>query len=283
MLRVKKIKYVILCADDYAYNQTISAAILKLIVQGKISATSCMTNMPNWLKSGALLKPYHQQVDIGLHFNLTDGYPLTQATSLLSKDGQFNGLQPLIFKAYTKRLIKQEISNELLAQLKRFEAVTGFLPDFIDGHQHIQQLPIVRDALIAVYQTLNLQQADVYVRVSSNGLFSALKELPFAKPVIIYLLGSRRLRRQLEKANIPHNQSFSGIYDFSATADYSTCFNQFLKQIDEQAIIMCHPGETDGDCNDAISQARHNEYQFFLSDQFTQLLRDQDIKLARFK
>ena len=27
----------------------------------------------------------------------------------------------------------------------------GFAPDFIDGHQHIQQLPIIRDAILDVY------------------------------------------------------------------------------------------------------------------------------------
>jgi predicted glycoside hydrolase/deacetylase ChbG (UPF0249 family) len=50
-------KQVIVCADDYGMSAEVDAAILELIENSRISATSCMTLMPDWSQSANQLKP----------------------------------------------------------------------------------------------------------------------------------------------------------------------------------------------------------------------------------
>ena len=47
----------ILCADDYAQSQGIDDAIIQLIQEKKLSAASCMTLSPHWLKAAKRITP----------------------------------------------------------------------------------------------------------------------------------------------------------------------------------------------------------------------------------
>ena len=77
-----QLKTLILCADDFAQSEQISYGILRLAEKRHISAVSCMSNSELWSEHAALLKPYLNQVDAGLHINLSDGSPLSSAKSL---------------------------------------------------------------------------------------------------------------------------------------------------------------------------------------------------------
>ncbi|WP_240489526.1 ChbG/HpnK family deacetylase [Legionella parisiensis] len=42
-------KTIILCADDFGLDPGVSAGILKLVRMGRLSAVSCMVNMPSFI------------------------------------------------------------------------------------------------------------------------------------------------------------------------------------------------------------------------------------------
>src|SRR5437764_108899 len=117
---------IILCADDYGQNTAISQAIIDLLKKNRLSAVSCITNSYYWHSHAKWLKPFAGQVDIGLHFNLTEGKPLTKSfgTDCLP-------LSKLISKAYLRRLNPTIIQSELNAQLDVFIAEIGHNPDFL--------------------------------------------------------------------------------------------------------------------------------------------------------
>lgn len=248
-------KKIILCADDYGQNDAISDAIVKLIAKQRLSATSCMTTSEYWSENAKKLLPYVDQIDIGLHFNLTD-------TTSLPK---------LILAAYLRRLNQKTIEQEFNRQLDNFVAAMSRLPDFIDGHQHVHQLPIIRDAILNVYRQ-RLRQGNVYIRCIN------LKNKFSAKKLIIYLLGSAALKKRLQQLSIPHNQYFSGIYDFSNATHYAKIFPEFLKEVDDGGLIMCHPGLESDDVKDEIAYGRKFEYEYFMSDKFVE-----DCELAKVK
>ncbi len=274
-------KNIIICADDFAFNDEVSYGILKLAKGKKISATSCMTNMPAWPRHSQLLKPLLPDIDVGLHFNLTEGKPLSKRKNSFS-DTNFFPLNNLIAKAYCHRLIKAEVKAELNAQIAAFLAKIGRMPAFIDGHQHIQQFPIIREAIIDVYQTLNLRQYNTYLRISSNGLFASLHQPQKLKAIILTLLGSIKFRKLLMKNNITHNTSFAGIYDFSEKMPYATYFVKFLKQLNNNGILMCHPALPNPTNNDRIAIAKANEYNFFISTAFQQICTNSNISVNKF-
>jgi len=259
-------KKIILCADDYGQNQSISQAIITLLERKRLSATSCMTTAPLWPEHAKWLQSFKNQVDIGLHFNLTEGHLLSDA---LKKSHGFMPLGQMIKRAYCRMLNASAIEAELHAQLDRFEAAMDQLPDFIDGHQHVHQLPVIRHVLLNVYEK-RLRERGSYIRcVYDPKIFSRLGHRYFVKKLMIqWLTGAASFKQELIQRKVPHNSSFAGIYPFAASAHYSTIFPEFLSQMTHQGIIMCHPGLPSQDDSDPIAKARHHEFLYFESEQF---------------
>lgn len=267
-------KRIVLCADDFGQAQHISSGILDLVKLGRLSAVSCMVNTPVWPEHAAWIKPFHDRIDLGLHFNLTEGRPLS-AVFRAAYGEVFPGLSRLLSKAFLGKLAQTTVEAECHAQIDNFAAAMGFLPQFIDGHQHVHQFPIVRQALIGVYKQ-RLRMTGAYVRLINveRGLM--------LKPWIIYLTGTRGLRRLLDKNKIPYNQSFAGIYEFSLLGHYARSFSRFLAQSRDGGIIMCHPGYFADTAKDGIAKARFEEFQYLSSEQFLAACAQQKVTLERF-
>lgn len=267
------IKYVTLCADDYGQNPEISQAIVDLIDKKILTATSSITSSPYWLKESNSLIPFKDKIDLGLHFNLTEG-PL-----LIIK--QPFSLKKCILHSFLNQLDKTLIEAELNAQIDEFVAGVGQLPDFIDGHQHIHQLPVIRDILIKVYNK-RLKSNQTYIRaLVDDQFYSRFHSTAYFKESMIQMLGARPFKKLLLTHHIPHNVSFAGIYNFNASKKYPQFFACFLKQIADGGLIMCHPGRVNK--NDQIAESRFDEYRFFLSNLFLEITKQSNVIMTRFK
>jgi chitin disaccharide deacetylase len=264
-------KHIIFCADDYGQNEAISQAIIALLIQKRLSAVSCLTTSPNWLNHSRALIPFKNQIDIGLHFNLTEGKLLT--------DMEFIPLNRLLLKASLRQLELKNIGNELNAQIDQFVAGQGGLPDFIDGHQHVHHLPIIRDAVLAVYEN-RLRSHGSYIRSVYQPKLSGSG---FIKSLILNITGAYYFQKILISKNIPHNTSFAGVYHFKNAKDYPTLCANFLKHLKNRGLLMCHPGKTNEDSNDTIAEARITEFNFLQSPEFEQLCNKYQIVVSRFK
>lgn len=274
-------KNITLCADDYGQNTAISQAIIALLKEKKLSATSCITTTPDWLMCAAWLLPIKNQADIGVHFNLTHGKPLSTAYQTTYGDSFFS-LSTLIKKCYLRELNPVVIHAELSAQLDQFISGVGGMPDFIDGHQHIHQFPVIRDAILALYQQ-RLRDVSCYVRcVNDSAAWCRLGESAYIKRIVIQLCGASIFKRQLEKHKIPHNNSFAGIYDFNHAKSYAKIFPRFLQQSLEGGLIMCHPGLSNSEEVDEINQSRSEEYRYFQSEAFLHACEQNKVMITRF-
>lgn len=275
-------KKITLCADDYSFTPAVSEAIIQLISRDRLSAVSCMTNTEHWKTHADWLKPYVDKVDIGLHFTLTDVPPHNSKLRESWPNGSPSHLN-LMLQAYTRQLNPEWIRSEIKSQIDRFEQALGILPHFIDGHQHVHQLPIVRDALLAVYQE-NFPDASCYIRIPSNGVLKIKDSISTTiKSSLIAITGATSLKRLLSKHNIPFNTSFSGIYTFSNAPHYPQYFRQFLEEIKPNGLIMCHPGLHSEASIDSIAGPRWHEYNYLNSDAFLQDCENKGIQLVRFR
>jgi len=203
---------------------------------------------------------------MGLHFALTDTKPEMIKTSQHPH---------IIQQAYCNQLRQSDIENELTRQIEKFERATGILPHFIDGHQHIHQLPTVRNALLSVYDRIFPDQS-CYIRVPIMKPWSL-------KSTIIAFTGGFQLRKRLTKKNIPHNTSFSGVYNFKNAQQYPHYFRQFLQHIQTDGLIMCHPSlpENSPQHNDRIAVARAYEFNYFNSPEFLKDCESQSVIITR--
>jgi predicted glycoside hydrolase/deacetylase ChbG (UPF0249 family) len=272
---VLPMKRIILCADDYGQNNAISQAIIELLEKNRLSATSCLTTYDTWETQAKKLYSFKKQIDIGLHFNLTQGKPLSK--EMLEENG-FYSHRVLLLKAYSGQLNKKTIRAELNAQIDQFIEGLGQEPDFIDGHQHIHQLPRVRDVLLEVYKERALH---CYIRSTvDKSVYSSIGTSGYIKRCVIQLMGASSFQFLLEKKQIPHNTSFSGVYAFSDSHQYSQLFMQFLCRIGDNGIIMCHPGLPTRE-DDEIGYSRPDEYRYLLSPEFQEACELHKVTLSR--
>lgn len=207
----------IICADDFGMTADINRATAELARAGKINAVSCMVNMPFFTTGevGGL-----GGVKLGLHFTLAE----TPAE-----------FRRLVLRAYMRRLSRHDIFAELSAQYERFEEIAGRKPDFIDGHLHIQQLPVVCDAVIEFIQ----KRCADHLPSVRNAAIPLWRCTP--KSFLISVPG-RNLKRELKLAGIPTNEGFGGIYNYTDFMRYPRHLERFLGTVPETGILMVHPG-----------------------------------------
>jgi predicted glycoside hydrolase/deacetylase ChbG (UPF0249 family) len=122
---------VILCADDFAIHASASEGIAELAAAGRLSATSVMVLSPRWAQDVALLRPLRGQLDVGLHLDWTSDFALAAGHGLSLKAAMFKALIGG-FDPVAARLVIDR-------QLDAFETHWQTPPDFVDGHQHVQQ------------------------------------------------------------------------------------------------------------------------------------------------
>ena len=275
-------KTIILCADDYGLAPGVSGAIRELLAANRLSATSCMTVSQHWHNEGRLLDEQFRGADIGLHFTLTDQSPLGSMPKLAPAD-RFPTFFDLLKRAYFKHLDRVEIRDEFMRQLDAFREVTGKEPDFIDGHHHIHQLPIIRDVVIETLQILPTTR-HCYLRSTSERLRTILRRgTAIAKSLAIGTSGLP-LRNSATKVGIPMNDGFSGLYDFSSRHHYGDLFARFLVGARNKMLVMCHPGFIDRALErvDTVTSQREVEFKFLASNELSDLLNKAEICLGRY-
>lgn len=276
-------KRIVLCADDYGQAEAVSSGILELLAMGRLTAVSCLVNMPGWKPQAEALKPYLQKADVGLHLNFTEGKPLSEAYRQQIGE-QFMPLSRVLMHAVfrTRTLRKEALTAEIEAQVEAFRAAIGVMPRFIDGHQHVQHLPVIREALFAVSRKKFRGQA-FYLRVVTQEI--GLVNFSFAglKNLVIHFTGGGAFAKRCDDNGIRHNTSFQGIYHFPKADQYRHLMQAFLEKSADRGLIMCHPGLANADIQDAVSHARVLEHAYLKSPQFIEDCERFNVKLTRFE
>lgn len=264
-----------LCADDYGISPGVNRAIRDLIERGRLNATSVMMVGPAIARSevaavqaAATASP---RCAIGLHVTLSAPFrPLTMHFRPLDGD-MFMPFPKLLRAGVLRRLDREFVRNEVKAQLAAFMDAFGRAPDFVDGHQHVQLFPQVRDGFVDA-----VAEAAPNAWVRQGGRNLPLRQR-LASPKAMVLDGlSAQFRRRAGSAGLSFNPGFAGAYDFTRAADFGALMRQFLQGLPDGGLVMCHPGFVDDVLAglDPMTDVREREHAFLASDAFARLLAD---------
>ena len=260
---MSELRRLTLCADDFALDAAVSAAILDLVRMRRISAVSCLTEAPLWQDTGTELKSLRNNVMLGLHFNLTESFGDDRPS-----------LGRIIAACATRRLRPAEIVTKLTQQIDLFVNVIGELPDYIDGHQHVHSFPVIAGA---VNEVARIARPEAPIPIRSLVSCFGDTDAPLKRHVIRCLaaMGDRTAR------DIPRtalNSGFAGDYSLSGKANFECLLQAWLETAPDRGLIMCHPSRPLGsdDCS-----ARANEFRFLSSPAFTSLLDWHSIRWLR--
>jgi predicted glycoside hydrolase/deacetylase ChbG (UPF0249 family) len=272
-----------LCADDFGLAPGIDEAILDLAGRGRLTAVSSLVLGENWATAAAQLRLFAGTIEIGLHFALTHLAPAGPMPRL-APAGRLPSLARLIAESLTRRLDVGEIAAEVTRQIELFTAVFGRAPDFLDGHQHVHQLPGVRDAVFAVFRD-RLSPSGAWLRYVAMPPGDALTHrIAMQKTWILAALGAG-FRERGRALAIAGNGSFRGVRD-GDRGEYAALFRRFVRGLGDRALIMCHPGfEGDPSVADkeAAARARRDEHAFLASDEFLAVIDRHRLRLARLR
>lgn len=262
-----EIKRVILCADDFGMGQAIDNGIIRLAELGRLGAASCLVDGPTiTVHAPALVQT---GIQTGLHLNFTEA---------LARPGLYLPLAMLIRRAYLRQLDAEVVRLQISRQLDAFEAVFGRAPHFVDGHQHIHQLPQIREALIALLAQRYPGPARPWLRCTRA---AALDTTPFRyrfKAAIIQALGANKLAGLAGANGFYLNARFAGVYDFRGEESaYRVLLEGWLRHIGDGDLLMCHPaGEVDA--NDPLGRQRFAEFSVLSGDEMAIWLHENRIQ-----
>jgi predicted glycoside hydrolase/deacetylase ChbG (UPF0249 family) len=128
----------IINADDYGRTPGISAGIRQAHLQGVVTSTTCMMNLPSVGSDLIVAMKECPDLGLGVHLNLTYGQPLTDSVKssiIVNMDGRLLGLEGLLERL--PRLEMDQVEGEWRAQVERFVTVTGKYPTHLDSHHHM--------------------------------------------------------------------------------------------------------------------------------------------------
>ena len=262
-----------LCADDYGLAPGVNRAIRDLIARGRLNATSVMVVGPaigrDEVGALAAVAAGSPRCAIGLHVTLTAPFrPLTMHFQPLD-GGVFLSFAKLLRAGLLRRLDPEIIRAELMVQLAAFHELFGRAPDFVDGHQHAQLFPGVREAFLAA-----VKDAAPNAWVRQGGRQRPLARRLGAPKALFLDMLSAQFRSRASRADIAFNPGFAGAYDFSQKVDFSALMRQFLDGLPEGGLIMCHPGFVDETLVglDPFTTQREREHAFLGGEDFPRLL-----------
>jgi predicted glycoside hydrolase/deacetylase ChbG (UPF0249 family) len=237
-----------ICADDFGLRDGVNEAILALVDAGRIQAVSCMVGGKAWLEGAQALRNRDRRgFDAGLHLDLTDS-PLLP--------GSRHHLSYLTFTSMTQLIHREALRREIDAQLDAFESGLARAPAYVDGHQHVHQLPLVRDALLAALRD-RYGEPLPWVR-STRAVQGTAWSSP--KALLIERLGGAAMMTMAERQGFQHNGRLLGVYDFrGGEGRYRALLRGWLRVARGGDLLMCHPG-IGSDELDSIAEARQAEF-----------------------
>ena len=182
-----------------------------------VNGTAVNTAIQNWknLKNFKLF----------LHLCLTEGKAIGSSKSsndLKTEDGKIKAsfiqlmyLSMLPNNSSKKIKLREDLKEEIIAQINNYKSLTGLTEICLDDHQHIHLVPIVLSILIEISGDYKI----TWVRTTSEPLptglpfklwLNAFSHNGFIKWLLLQFL-SERAKPKLREASIKTNISFAGI------------------------------------------------------------------------
>ena len=263
-------KSIVLCADDYALNESVSQGIVDLASRQRLSATSVMTLSPLWSQHAPALRELSGAIDVGLHLDWTSEFAQHagwgQALGAVMSRSLIGGFEP------------KRVREALERQFDAFEKAWQGPPDHVDGHQHIQQFDGLRQMLCELLlRRYGSSSQKPWLRISHA------TKAGF-KGVLISWTGAKSLEDWAQAENWPVVAPLLGVYGFEGTVDaYARRMQEWLSeasQLQTTALVMCHPARQ-AVAGDTIGNARANEFAYLSSDAFTTDLQLANVQLVR--
>ncbi|NWG33643.1 MAG: carbohydrate deacetylase [Chloroflexi bacterium] len=222
-------KRLIINSDDYGRTLDISRGIREAHLNGVVTSTTCMMNIPTTAEDIRMALQETPSLGLGVHLVLTMGKPLLPretVPSLVDENGNHFKYTPFIENL--PRLNINEVKAEWRAQIERFIQTAGRKPTHLDSHHHSSYFtPQLFRAMLEL-----AKEYGCAIRYPFTEISREIEETSKHAPVL------------MQEFKLPHPDTFIvGFYDNGATRQALLDILDNLQ--DGTSELMCHPGHAD--------------------------------------
>jgi predicted glycoside hydrolase/deacetylase ChbG (UPF0249 family) len=143
---------IIINADDFGFTKSVNEAVFTLAKRGTLTSTTVMVNMPYWEEVDRLLE--HPNFGIGLHFNITQGKPILDASEIStivnSETGEFYEFKELRKRSKQGKINVNDVYKELKAQILLLKQRVGDRLTHMDSHQGVHKYKPISNAFLSL-------------------------------------------------------------------------------------------------------------------------------------
>ena len=270
-------KQLIVNADDYGRTRGVSSGIRSAHINGIITSTTSMMNMPGIDKCLEEALKECPQLGLGVHLVLTSGKPLLPANQIPSLTGGKDHFpSPPEFIRLVPEIDPNQVCSEWNAQIEKFIRLTGKKPDHLDSHHHTSYFS---EPLFEIMLELARNQECGIRPPLTEGVGDLTLDLPAeigdqSKDFISPLLKRYNPRR-------PHH-FFPNFYNQNATSKY--LLNLLANLPAGTSEIMCHPGLSDPELMEGSSYNIQREFELvsLIDSDLKTCIRDHSIQLITY-
>jgi predicted glycoside hydrolase/deacetylase ChbG (UPF0249 family) len=238
---------IVVTADDFGIGVETSRGIVESHLRGPVTATSLMAITGDHVRASIPLLEKTPNLDVGLHVVLTRcGHkPLaaTKASGLVDREGNFHTNGKLWIRAFTGRLNREAVVEEIVAQGEMFKRLMGRTPAYVDSHHHSHQLPTIRRALMEVIRKGDLP-AIARTSVETDAMQKNVGSAKTRRRAARFI--GKRAAADFRAAKIWANDYFFGMLD---PADFKLDFpwQAYLDVLPQRGVVewIVHPGFPD--------------------------------------
>ena len=266
-------------ADDYGRTPEVSSGIRQAHLQGLVSTTTVMVNLPDVLDQIRRAQDECPRLGLGVHLNLTIGPPCAPAEevpSLLDSQGRFRDRAAIVHSM--AGIDPTQVEIEFQAQIQKF-LTTGATLDHLDSHYHIV---VFGPALWELY----LKLAEEYgcgVRPSFPSDIPQQALIDVYPPSVLSFAYQEAMEL-LRSSQVPHPDHFMASF-FGPGVDQDHLLALLGDLPSGVCELMCHPGYTDPVLLAESSYAKEREVELSILTHPTikQVVQQAEIRLSTYR
>lgn len=167
-------KKVIINADDFGLNQSCTEAICEAFNKKLITDTTLVANGEAFDYAVKEINKKALNGKVGIHMNLTEGVPLTEAIKECPEfvtNGVFHG-KILRFKPLNK-CVRKKVYNEMVAQVEKIEK-EGITISHADSHHHIHTAIFIAPIFMKVCKEKGIEKIRIHRNIGNIHLYKRI-------------------------------------------------------------------------------------------------------------
>lgn len=271
-------KKIIINADDFGYSVNKNEAIKYGFQSGVITSSSIITNMDGFYQAINEVLEEIPFIDLGFHFNISEGKSLTNPSLLTDKNGYFNRSYFEIMIESSGKKFQKQIEAEFRAQLEKILEYKYI--SHVDSHMHIHAIPHIFSLISDLSKEYNIPFIRTQHEIPYKTHSVRIKCINIVKNI---LLNSFTAINKHENKNINTNDYLIGVL-FTGRMTKETIFSGLKKINNDNSIteIIIHPSIDFNLKSKRKLNRNHKEFEILSDTNFRQKLLDKDYFLTSF-